>query len=303
MDKSHDSDTGKPMDKRKAHAISAEIVIEGMCGLVLRTSKNFDVTIFVWDPNPPPAWEPLGMFEDIIEENDLVPWQIKDGCAELYLLLSDFVIGEMEPIPYSAAALAGRAVSYGSGTHSYGSRSAASGTPIEEDAETPVGQALKMQILQSRDMRTDYARLLADAKSSNVHIGVQRYDAIQSAIQVWKKKQGDGSWPSNLVIKADNIRSVWWGKSAFHEWQACVNDLEKLSSTIQVCADMLDWLRELEGCKSERMVWGDRYKSNGQYSLVELKNWISDVEQQQALVEYAATKASKGSTKSHKKRK
>ena len=55
--------------------------------LASKTSKDLDVTIFVWDPNPASAWEPLGMFEDIIEENEPVPWQIKNGRAELYLLL------------------------------------------------------------------------------------------------------------------------------------------------------------------------------------------------------------------------
>ncbi|KAJ2923499.1 hypothetical protein H1R20_g13595, partial [Candolleomyces eurysporus] len=152
MEESSDSDAGKPMDEGKAHAISVEIVIEELWNLLPALAKKW------------PGF--------------------KNDQVELYPLSSDFVIGEMEPIPYFAAPLAGCAVSYESGTCSCGSHSAASETPIEEDAEIPVGQMLKMQILESCDMQKDYARLLANAKSSNVHIDVQHYDVIQSAIQV-----------------------------------------------------------------------------------------------------------------------
>jgi len=80
--------------------------------------------------------------------------------------------------------------------------------------------------------------------------------------------------------------------------------LEKLGNTNVAAADMLDWLRATESCKSAKAVWGGRFKSNDNYSKAELTSWIGDVEKQMALDNYAASKALKSSSsKSHKKRK
>lgn len=213
---------------------------------------------------------------------------------------SDYVVGDVEMSAYSAPTFAGRAPSYGSGTHSYGSRSVASGTPVEDDSGVPSGSVLQQQLLQHCEMQRDYTRLLGDTKSSNVRIGIQRYDAIQAGIQIWRRKQGTSEWPSFLAnIKVDSIRSIWWAKSAYHDWQGRVNDLEKLAKTSAACADMLAWCREQDS-KSDRVIWGDRFKSNGNYSLGDLKGWIGDIERQQALDAYTA---SKEASKSHKKRK
>lgn len=51
------------------------------------SSKGLDVTLFVWDTTPPPAWEPLGKYDDIVEEDAPVPWEIRNEQAELYILL------------------------------------------------------------------------------------------------------------------------------------------------------------------------------------------------------------------------
>jgi hypothetical protein len=118
-------------------------------------------------------------------------------------------------------------------------------------------------------MQRAYTRLLGDTKSSNVRIGIQHYDAIQAGIQVWQRKWRAGEWPLILAnTKVDSIQSIWWAKSAYHDWQGHLNDF-----------DMLAWCWG-QDLKSDRVIWGDRFKSNGNYSLRELKGWIGDIERQ-----------------------
>ncbi|RXW14901.1 hypothetical protein EST38_g10957 [Candolleomyces aberdarensis] len=152
------------------------------------------------------------------------------------------------------------------------------------------------ELFELCDIQKNFPNLQIEGKSLNVRIGIQRYEALESAEKVWAAKKLNRTWPApHAHVTAQHIHSIWYEQAAWFGWKKLYTDLVTGKLTNAAHGDTLDWLRA---------------RASGEYSQSDLKKWISGKAEETAKAQktlaksFVSSSSSKGlskkKTKGHK---
>ncbi|KAJ2923251.1 hypothetical protein H1R20_g13843, partial [Candolleomyces eurysporus] len=225
----------------------------------------------------------------------------KDDKLTLSLLVSDFS-GETEPVAQSsvyANAVLFRSGSHGSGTQSVVSDgiSSAPSTRATSDPYS-ISDTAKQELYELCELSQHFPHLPFTGKSHGVRLGIQRFDALRTAVGIWEAKKAKGTWPSSHSwVTAASISAIWFKRAAWFGWQSIYSNLTQNITADAAFADMLAWLAEAEGCKSDTEVWGSLANAKKNYSTKTLETWIKNKKQEVAKAQKAMNKTMGSKTK------
>lgn len=198
-----------------------------------------------------------------------------------------------------ANALLFRSASHGSGTQSVASDAISSAPSTRANSDPySISDTAKRELYELCDLSKNFPHLPITGKSQGVRIGIQRFEALLSALQVWETKKANGTWPSSHSwVTAASIHAIWFKRAAWFGWQAVHAKLIQNLPSDSAFGDMLAWLREADGCKSSAEVWGSLANSKKQYSTNALGSWIDNKKQEIVKARKAMAKTMGSKTK------